>query len=98
MIPLRIKDTMFLEDLGDDWNGRVDRVRNHKDESLGAGQGDPCSEIANDTSVDLAGKQVSVSAGVKGDEWTHFEQIISEIVVNINVIIVIVGNHANLSI
>lgn len=61
MIPLRIEDTVFFEDLGDNWNGRVDRIRDHKNESLGTGQGDPGGEIANDTSVDLTSKQVSVS-------------------------------------
>ena len=36
IIPLGIELTMLFEDFGDNWNGRVYRVRNHKDESLGA--------------------------------------------------------------
>jgi len=37
MIPLGVEDTMLLEDFGDNWDGGVDRVGNHKNESLGAG-------------------------------------------------------------
>jgi len=61
VVPLRVEDTVLLEDFGDDWNGGIDRVRNHKHEGLGAGQGDPGSEIADDTGVDLTSKQVNVS-------------------------------------
>ena len=96
MIPLRIEDTVLLEDFGDDWNGRVDRVRNHENEGLRAGQGDPGSKITNDASVDLISKRVSVSASTERDGWTYLKQIISEIVVDVSVVIVIMGNHANL--
>lgn len=60
MIPLRIKDAVLLEDFGDNWNGGVHRVRNHKDESLGAGLGNPGGEITNNTGVDLTSNQVSI--------------------------------------
>ena len=59
MIPLRVEDTVGLEDFGDDRDSGVDRVRNHKDESVGAVQGDSGSEIADDASIDLASKQIS---------------------------------------
>lgn len=51
--PLRVKDTMLLEDFGDNGDGGVDRIRNHKDESLGAGQGDTSCEVADNASVYL---------------------------------------------
>jgi hypothetical protein len=92
MIPLRVEDTVLLEDFGDNWNGGVYRVGNHKDESLGAGQGDSSGKISDDTSIDLASKQVSIPADTGRDRWTNLEQIIPEIVVNISVLIVITSN------
>lgn len=44
---------MLLEDLGDDWDGRVDWVRNDKYESLGRGSGNSSGEIADDSGIDL---------------------------------------------
>ena len=96
MIPPRIEDTVLLEDFGDNWNGRIDRVRNHENESLRAVQGDPGCKITNDTGVDLRIKRFSVSVSMKKDGWTHLEQIISEIMADVSVIIVITVNHANL--
>jgi hypothetical protein len=55
-VPLRVEDTVFLEDFGDNWNRRVYRVRNHENEGLGTTLGDPGGEITNNTSVDLRGK------------------------------------------
>ena len=60
MIPLWIEDTVLLQDLGNNWNSRVDRVRNHKNESLRARFGDPGGKITDDASVDLKSKRVSV--------------------------------------
>ena len=65
--PLGIEDTVLLEDFGDDWNGRIYRVRNHKDESLGAGLGNPSGEITNNTSVDLMNRQVRILASTGKD-------------------------------
>jgi len=67
MIPLRIEDTMLLENFGDDWNGRIDRVRNDENEGLRAGQGDPGSKITNYVSVDLTSKRVNVSVSMEKD-------------------------------
>lgn len=50
---LGVKDTVFLEDLGDDGDGRVDWVRDDEDEGFGCCGGDTCGEIADDASVDL---------------------------------------------
>ena len=61
MIPLWIEDTVLLQDLGDNWNSRVYRVGNYKNESLGARFGDPGGKITDDASVDLRNKRVSVS-------------------------------------
>ena len=55
---------MLLEDFGDNWNGGIDRVRDHKDESLGAAQGNSGSEIADDTSIDLDDGDVSIPVSV----------------------------------
>jgi len=96
MVPLRIEDVVLLEDLGNNWNGRVDRVRNYENEGLRGGQGDPSSKIVNDAGVDLAGERVSVPVSSERDRRTNLKQIISEIVVNISVIVVITVNHADL--
>ena len=65
MIPLRIEDTMLLENFGDDWNGRIDWVRNNENEGLRASQGDPGSKITNYTSVDLTSKRVNISVSME---------------------------------
>jgi len=66
MIPLRVEDTVLLKDFGNNWNGRVDRVRNHENEGLRAVLGDPSSKIVNDAGVDLAGERVSVPVSLEG--------------------------------
>ena len=50
---LGIENTLALEDLDDDWNSRVDRVRDNKNEGLGRVCCDAGGKITNDTSVDL---------------------------------------------
>lgn len=67
IIPLGIEDTVLLEDFSDNWNSRVDRVRNHENESLGTVHGDPGSKIANDTGVDLTSKRISNSVSMERD-------------------------------
>lgn len=71
MLPLRIEDVVLLEHFGDNWNGRVYRVRNHKNESLRAGLGNLCGEITNDASVDLASDQVSVVVNMGKGWWAE---------------------------
>lgn len=44
---------MLLEDLGDDWDSRVDWVGNHEDESLGRGGSNSGGEIADDPGINL---------------------------------------------
>lgn len=51
--PLRIEDTMLLEDFGDNRDSRVYRVGDHKNKSLWCILCDTGSEVTNDTSVDL---------------------------------------------
>ena len=68
MVPLWIEGTMLLQDLGDNWNSRVYRVRDHKNESLRARFGDPGGKITDDASVDLTNKQVSVLISTGKDE------------------------------
>jgi hypothetical protein len=52
--PLGIVDAMLLEDFGNDWNSRVDWVRNHKHESLGRDGGNSGGEIADNSGIDLS--------------------------------------------
>ena len=50
-IPLGVEDTLLLEDLGEDGDGRVDRVGDDTDESLGAVFGTGNSQISDDRGV-----------------------------------------------
>jgi len=52
--PLGVVDAVLLEDLGDNWDSRVDWVRNHKHESLGCDGGNSGGEIADDSGIDLS--------------------------------------------
>lgn len=45
---------MLLEDFGDDWDSRINWVRNHKHESLRCGGGNSSGEIADDSGIDLS--------------------------------------------
>ena len=60
IIPLWIEDTVLLQGLADNWNSRVYRVGNHKNESLRARFGNPGGKITDDASIDLTNKRVSV--------------------------------------
>jgi hypothetical protein len=51
--PLGVKDTLGLQHLGKDRDGRVDGVGDDEDESLGAGRSDGLGEGSADTGVDL---------------------------------------------
>ena len=73
IVPLRVEDTVLLEDFGDNWNGGVDRVRDYKNESLGATQGDSGGKIADDTSVDLTNGKVSILVRMRRDRWSNLE-------------------------
>ena len=53
IIPLRIENTMLFEDFGDNWNGRIHRVGNYKNECFGTGLCDPDCEITNDARITL---------------------------------------------
>ena len=50
---LRVKDASALENLSSNGDGRVDRVRDDQDESLGAVFGNALDKITDDASVDL---------------------------------------------
>lgn len=50
---LRVKDASALENLSSNRDGRVDRVRDDQDESLGAVLGNALDKITDDASVDL---------------------------------------------
>lgn len=52
-IPLGVVDTMFLEHLSDDGDGRVDRVGDDEDERFGGGCCDSGGKVFHDSSVDL---------------------------------------------
>jgi hypothetical protein len=52
-LPLRIIDTVLLEDLSNNGNSGVDRVGDNQDEGLGGMLGNTNSKITDDTSVDL---------------------------------------------
>lgn len=45
---------MLLENFGDDWDSRVNWVRNHKHESFGCDGGNSGGEIADDSGIDLS--------------------------------------------
>lgn len=49
--PLLVKDTLLLQDLGEDGDSGVDGVRDDTDESLGAVLGTGLGEVTDDRSV-----------------------------------------------
>lgn len=52
--PLRIENTLLLENLGDNGDGGIYWVGDDKDESLGCALGDADGKVTYDTCVDLA--------------------------------------------
>lgn len=54
--PLGVVDTLLLEDLSANGDGRVDGVGNHTNESLGGNLGGGEGEVTNDGGVGLRGK------------------------------------------
>ncbi len=50
---LRVVHALLLEHLGNNGDGRVDRVRDDEDESFGRVLGDSNGNVADDTGVDL---------------------------------------------
>ena len=59
-LPLGVVDTGLLEGLGEDGDGRVDRVGDNQDEGLGAGVGDSLGEGGTDASVDFLHGQAAL--------------------------------------
>ena len=55
--PLRVEDTMLLEDLCDDRDGRVHGVRDDEDKCLRRSLRDPSGKVAHDACVDLPDPQ-----------------------------------------
>ena len=55
--PLRVEDVVFLEDLGDDRNGGIDRVGDDENERLWRGGGDSRCKIPHDARVDLESRR-----------------------------------------
>jgi hypothetical protein len=51
--PLWIKDTILLENFGDDRDGRVYWIRDDEDERFGSRDCDSCCQITDDACVDL---------------------------------------------
>jgi len=53
IVPLRVENSSFLEDLSNDGNGGVDRIRNNENKCLRSCRGDTKGQIMDDTSIDL---------------------------------------------
>ena len=71
---LGVIDTGLLQDLGKDWDGRVDGVGNDQDEGFGAGVGDGLGEGCTDTSVDLQ-SALSHSHGLTSAHFLHWSAL-----------------------
>lgn len=56
-VPLGVVGALLLENLGNDGDGRVDRVRDDKNKGLGRVLSNANSNVANDTGIDLHGYQ-----------------------------------------
>lgn len=67
-LPPGVVNALLLEDLGDDRDGRVDRVRDDKDKSLGRVLGNAYGNVTNDTGVDLCERQ-SLSKSPMRSDW-----------------------------
>ena len=52
-VPLRIENSSFLEDLSNNGDGGIDRIRNNENKCLGSCRGDTNGQIMDDTSIDL---------------------------------------------
>ena len=68
---------MPLEDLGDDWDSRVDWVRNYKYESFGRGGGNSGGEIADDSGIDLWAGQLGDRVTKSGRRIRQFTCFLS---------------------
>ena len=53
IVPLRVENSSFLEDLSNNGNGGVDRIRNNENKCLRSCRGDTNGQIMDDTSIDL---------------------------------------------
>ena len=72
--PLRVEDSVLLEDLSDDGDSRVDRVRDNEDECLRSMLRDAGGEVADDTCIDLCAVRVCTLAA---SVYTHLEKVIT---------------------
>jgi hypothetical protein len=52
-IPLRVENSSFLENLGNNGDGGIDRIRNNENKCLRSCRGDTNGQIMDDASIDL---------------------------------------------
>jgi hypothetical protein len=52
-VPLRVENSSFLEDLSNNWDGGIDRIRNNENKCSRSCRGDTNGQIIDDTSIDL---------------------------------------------
>ena len=52
-VPLRVKNSSFLEDLSNNGDGGIDRIRNNENKCLRSCRGDTNGQIMDDASIDL---------------------------------------------
>lgn len=52
-VPLRVENSSFFEDLGNNRDGGIDRIRNNENKCLRSCRGDTNGQIMDDTSIDL---------------------------------------------
>lgn len=52
-IPLRVENSSFLEDLSNNGDGGIDRIRNNENKCFRSCRGDTNGQIIDDTSIDL---------------------------------------------
>lgn len=73
-VPLRVENSSFLEDLSNNGDSGIDRIRNNEYECFRSCRGDTNGQIIDDTSIDLLSVR-SLARSIATS--THFEQIIS---------------------
>jgi hypothetical protein len=52
-VPLRVENSSFLEDLSNNGDGGIDRIRNNENKCFRSCRGDANGQIMDDTSIDL---------------------------------------------
>jgi hypothetical protein len=53
VVPLRVENSSFLEDLSNNGDGGIDRIRNNENKCFRSCRGDTNGQIIDDTSIDL---------------------------------------------